>query len=775
MAWPPMSTATRRRRPELPAPLQTAFDRRPQLSLEELLQLKWLLGGVLTLLALWTVFYLDIEAWTLTGLATLVAVAVLLRPTLPARLPGWVHTLAFPAIVAFFALDLWLFAEVLPAMVRLDILLLLYRSLGYRQRRDELQIVVLGLFLIVAAGVLTVSLIFAGQILIYTAVALAFLLTMTLSDAASAGGGTKAAAPPLTPGVPPAWAVHVRWGQLLRRLRDVADWRVVVLGGVLFAGVVAVSALLFLAIPRFQLENSMFPDRLISKRSKSGFSDTIRIGEVTEIQQDTSVALSVDVTDRAQIPAAPYWRMLVLDQYDNGTFKFSAGLRRELSGPRTTATIRGEARPRLGPPVFWTFYFESGISRYLPLLGHFEEMRFRVAQNFRLAATLAVFELREEPVTMTAYRVEGFEPGAVLPDRVFAERWRTRERPATTYWTPQTRTVARETDRAALARLLQEAAGEEKLPASQFTQRVNAWLRAGHAYSLSPRIPAGDGDPLVRWMASREAGHCELFAGSFVLLARAAGFPARVATGFRGGTWNAYSNNFTIRNSDAHAWAEIFDETAGAWLRADPLEAPLTSQTEAAKGEASLAARLDRSWSARLDSLQMFWYRRIVNFDQRSQADTLRALKGATENSGRRARAAVDDLFQRVRDWVASPWDARRVAGLLGMVAAVAAVHWWWREFGRGLWRRVGPSRGGRNTDPVREEASRWLRQIAESGGGISADPPDPERRHAIAALQRLRFGSRQTGPAPEPVFRSARQALRNARRRQRELQRRRS
>ena len=115
----------------------------------------------------------------------------------------------------------------------------------------------------------------------------------------------------------------------------------------------------------------------------------------------------MDVTDRTQVPAAPYWRMLVLDQYDNGVFKYSAGLRRELSGPRTTAVLRGEARPRLGAPVFWTFYFESGVSRYMPLLGHFEELRFREAQNFRFAASLGVLELREEPVTMTAYRVEG--------------------------------------------------------------------------------------------------------------------------------------------------------------------------------------------------------------------------------------------------------------------------------------------------------------------------------------------------------------------------------
>src|SRR6266545_2280870 len=129
--------------------------KRPQLSLDELHQLKWLLGGVLTLLAVWTVLYMDVEAWTLMFLTTAAAITTLIRPDLPARLPSIVHILAFPAIVAFFVGDLWLVSEVLPAMVRLDMLLLLYRNISYRQRRDDLQVIVLGLFLIVVAGVLT--------------------------------------------------------------------------------------------------------------------------------------------------------------------------------------------------------------------------------------------------------------------------------------------------------------------------------------------------------------------------------------------------------------------------------------------------------------------------------------------------------------------------------------------------------------------------------------------------------------------------------------------
>src|SRR5204863_4442479 len=114
---------------------------------------------------------------------------------------------------------------------------------------------------------------------------------------------------------------------------------------------------LFLAIPRFQIENSMFLDRFISKKARSGFSDTVRFGDVSEIQLDTSIALSVDVSDQSQIPATPYWRMLVLDRYDRGTFKMSESFRaQEFQQQRQSATTIGYAHARRGTPVYWTFY-----------------------------------------------------------------------------------------------------------------------------------------------------------------------------------------------------------------------------------------------------------------------------------------------------------------------------------------------------------------------------------------------------------------------------------
>lgn len=736
------------------ATVSSAATRR-QLARDELLHLRWLLGGALSLLALLTVVYMDVDAWITMALAAAATLATMLRPQLPGRVPRVAHTLAFPAIVAFFAGDLWLSGELLPAMVRLDILLLLYRNLSYRQRRDDLQIVVLGLFLVIVAGVLTVSLTFAAHLLVYTSCALALLLTLTLTENGEKTPNSKRQT------APEQWVPHADLPRLLRRLREAADWRVVGLGAVLFVGVVAISALLFLAIPRFQLENNMFLDRFIAKKSKTGFSDSISFGDVTEIQQDTSVALSVDVSDQSAVPSSPYWRMLVLDYYVDGTFKLSPGLRGwEFRRERSAAALEGTAQPKEeGPAAVWTFFLESGVSRYMPQIGPFARLRFRETQNVHFAPQLSVVMLRDEPASMTAYQVEGYEAGSFLRDANFAQRWKARNRDdaAQRLGTLQFALRLHGADRLRVERLAAEITGGKALPAGEFARRAGAWLRQQHSYSLSSTVPKGEGDPLVRWMTSREPGHCELFAGSLVVLARAAGYPARVVTGFRGGTWNGYSNNFTIRNSDAHAWTEIFDEEAGGWLRADPLQPEESEQSTATVGETAVAARLDRSWRARLDSLRVFWYRRIVSFDQQSQLETLKAVKTATQETSKELRAWLTARVDAMKAWLLSPWDVRRVATVAGAAAAAAALWWSWRQHGRGWWRRAVQRSGGRHGDPVRREAGRWLRRIDDNETPVA----DAGLR---TALQRLRYGARPTWDEPETIFRRAQRACREAR-----------
>jgi transglutaminase-like putative cysteine protease len=122
---------------------------------------------------------------------------------------------------------------------------------------------------------------------------------------------------------------------------------------------------------------------------------------------------------------------------------------------------------------------------------------------------------------------------------------------------------------AALDSILGEVTAGERLSAGEFARRATAWLAKHHKYSTRTNVPAGAEDVLVRWLGSTAPGHCELFAGGFAMLARRAGFPTRVVTGFAGGNWNAFEGYFMVRNSDAHAWCEIFDER-DCWVRVDP-------------------------------------------------------------------------------------------------------------------------------------------------------------------------------------------------------------
>jgi hypothetical protein len=268
------------------------------------------------------------------------------------------------------------------------------------------------------------------------------------------------------------------------------------------------------------------------------------------------------------------------------------------------------------------------------------------------------------------------------------------------------------------------------------------------------------GDPLVRWMNSEASGHCELFAGSLVVLARSAGYPARVVTGFRGGSWNGYSNNFTLRNSDAHAWCEVFDARSQSWLRVDPTPGAANDDPSTATGAAALARRNDRSWNARLESLRVFWYRRIVSFDQRSQLDTLQAMKQATEKSSQRVRAALDAWGEKIRAWLAGPWNLRRIADLLSglallMAGGLVTIHVY-RLFKFGSWkgRRTGSG------DRARTEAGKWLTKFAQRRDAHSHSRSN-EEEEVIRELQRIRYGMRETWSDVVPVLKNARRVWR--------------
>jgi hypothetical protein len=145
-------------------------------------------------------------------------------------------------------------------------------------------------------------------------------------------------------------------------------------------------------------------------------------------------------------------------------------------------------------------------------------------------------------------------------------------------------------------------------------------------YTMSP--PLLNKDTADEFLFDTRSGFCEHYASAFVVLLRAAGIPARVVTGYQGGTMNPRGAYLIVRQSDAHAWAEALID--GRWQRLDPTAAVSPSRIESGLGGALPAgervpflARLDASWlkSAQLtwDAINHDWRRNVVGFNYARQ------------------------------------------------------------------------------------------------------------------------------------------------------------
>ena len=742
---------------------------RPQLSLDELHRLRWGLGGVLALVAIWSIAFLEVNAWAMIFTSTVAIALTLWKTDWPAYFSRWVNRLAFPAAVTFFIVDFYVFSELLPAFVRLGILLVAFRACTYRQRRDDLQLILVALLLVITTGVLTVSIAFAAQIILTAGLALSLLLTRTLLDANESATGRAAAGVTVT-GRAPNWT-QLSWRELVARLWVVSDWRVGVAAGVLFVALVAFSGALFLAIPRYQLENSLFLDRWMNKKSVTGFSDTLHFGDVSDIEKDDSVAFRVEVSDVARLPAELYWRMIVLDEYHDRAFRLSTYERdHSFSREITFSRIESVGFPIRANNVSWTFYIEPGVSRFLPLTGGFMRLTFTEPQSFQVSKPLRIVALARDPSTMKAYRVDNMDTTGTLQTR------RAIVDPSLLRLIAPPPTVELPFDDAQRDRWsasVREIDPDHTMTAAQFSAAAIKWLHHRHNYSLHSVIPGGAEEPLLRWVLSNQPGHCELFAGAFTMLARAEGFPCRVVAGFLGGEWNG--DYLIVRNSHAHAWCELLD-SAGNWVRVDPTAAS-TNQSGASVDPVSdfdgraLAAQ---GWSAQWDRLRMLWYRHIVNFDQQDQIALVKTLQGTTDSSVHRLQVEIQRLREFWRQVLRGPWNwarwraATEGLGVMGLTIwlvyrlthAVSTSGWAWRR---------------RKADPIRAEAGRWLAKLARKEIEPKRSAPScasSEKGYAAAypeihdALIRIRFARRETWPDIAATFRNARKIVKRSRNR---------
>ena len=298
----------------------------------------------------------------------------------------------------------------------------------------------------------------------------------------------------------------------------------------------------FWLFPRMASPMWGVPERAMAR---PGLSGEMAPGQWLDLMNDDRTALRVQFFGAAPPTSRMYWRGPVLWNYDGRRWTQSRWLR-DVAPP---AVVAGSEH--------WDYELElePTDSRQLVAL----ELPTAAPAGTRLSHDYALYAAR--PLAAPSrWRMRAAPPARFEPELDRMLRRAALELPAG--FDPRT---------VAMARQWRADAGTPSPETDMaIAQRALRMFRASFGYTLDTPLPGHDA--VDEFLFDTRAGFCEHFASAFVVLMRAAGVPARVVTGYAGGYRNPIGGYWLVRNSDAHAWAEIWLAGRG-WVRVDPTAA----------------------------------------------------------------------------------------------------------------------------------------------------------------------------------------------------------
>jgi transglutaminase-like putative cysteine protease len=406
-----------------------------------------------------------------------------------------------------------------------------------------------------------------------------------------------------------------------------------------YAGRISAQALplalvLWLFFPRFDAPLWRVPSD--SRSAETGLSDSMSPGDITDLALSDEVAFRVHFEGATPPAAELYWRGPVLHDFDGRTWRRSVAFRG--AAPDFAA---------VGPAYRYVVSLEPNQHNWIFALDWPDQ--WNLSDAYLTSDDMLVRPaLLSHPIDVSISshtRVQSTQP--------LGEFVRRRDTRLPVQRNPRTQQLALE-----LRRTHPDDLGY-----------VNAVLdlfrRQPFFYTLEP--PPLGLDSIDEFLFDTRRGFCGHYASAFAALVRAAGIPARVVTGYHGGTYNRFADYWIVSQSDAHAWDEVWIEGQG-WMRFDPTSAiapgrvePNVDRSLAGSARLSGAWRQPLSWlsDARLqfDALRQLWRERILGFDQRTQEQLLSRL-GIPDPDGEKIAMVMGAALALVFIWLT--WQIRR-------------------------------------------------------------------------------------------------------------------
>lgn len=365
-------------------------------------------------------------------------------------------------------------------------------------------------------------------------------------------------------------------------------------------GIAAPLALvLFVLFPR--IDTPLWGLPADSAIASTGMSDHMRAGSIADLSLSADIAFRVEFVGSAPPPSERYFRGPVMSLFD---------------GEEWRAAPLGAARtlPQGGRQVDYVMTIESTDKRWLFALDH-----ARPGTNQNLSAENVL--LSNSPIR-TRVRVP---MSSSLDARIGLDL------------APATRDANLRLPQGSnprVAALGARISAEQTDPAARVDAALRVLREGSFVYTLAPpRLGRNSAD---EFLFDTKRGFCEHFANAFTVLMRSAGVPARVVAGYQGGEINPIDGTMVVRQSDAHAWSEVWLAGRG-WVRVDPTAAAAPRRIDGGLA-ASLPAgepvprlvRMDAAWLRalrnRAEAISHAWNTWFLGYNAQRQRDLLAGL-----------------------------------------------------------------------------------------------------------------------------------------------------
>ena len=369
------------------------------------------------------------------------------------------------------------------------------------------------------------------------------------------------------------------------------------------------AVLLFLFFPRLAGSFWAVPR---GEEALTGLSDTMSPGGIGKLTTSYDIAFRARFAGELPPIEQRYWRGPVLHSFDGFTWSRCDVARGACAGDMLAPTPWEFA----GPAYRYHVALEPSHQRWwlaLDTPAESPDASVKLTRDYELVAARPVSEPTSfEALSYTARRGAGALSAGERLENTALPRGRN----------PRSLEFARE---------LRARAGTD----AGFVAAALGFLRdGGFVYSLEPEELGAE--QIDSFLFGTRTGFCGHYASAFTVLMRAAGVPARVVTGYLGGEWNPVGGYLAVRQSDAHAWVEVWLEGRG-WTRVDP-----TAVVEPARLERGAFDLLPEAMSAstrllrgapwlvhllqRWDAANAWWNERVVKFGYATQLDLLERL-----------------------------------------------------------------------------------------------------------------------------------------------------